>query len=239
MPTLTKWFKPAPLHQPAPRAVTDLLDPKAIAAYRQVARSVGVSDAALDIEEFRLFLDQHDLPVFNRGEVIRYMDQVAQRDNPTGWGWHWAPVREKDAKIGLTFGTPSEQAERMAPAGNRAGATVTSRSPASDYYSDKTRPYARILPLHVLMKIALIERSFHPDKVRFLVSDYTLAPHVVLRPAPLPPPVNVNPDPFLMAVVPSGGDHTLSAFVIDVWDEPGFGLQQRLTPADSGRLVVR
>jgi hypothetical protein len=235
--TLTKWFKPA-LHQPAPRAVTDLLDPQAIAAYRQVARSVGVSDAALDIEEFRLFLDKHDLPVFNREEVVRYMDRVAQRDNPTGLGWHWAPMREKDAKIGVTFGTPSEQTER--PAANRASAPSMSRSPASDYYSDQTRPYTRILPLHVLQKIALVETEFRPDKVRFLVSDYTLTPHVVTRLAPLPPPP-VHPDPFLMAVVPNGNDdpHGLGTFVIDVWDEPGFGLQQRLKPADRGRLVVR
>jgi hypothetical protein len=238
MPTLTKWFKP---HQPAPRAVTDLLDPQAIAAYRQVARSVGVSDTALDIEEFRLFLDQQDLPVFNRAEVVAYMDKVAKRDNPTGLGWHWAPVREKDAHIGLTFGTPSEQTERPVSAANRARITETSRSPASDYYSDTMHPYTRILPLHVLQKIALIEHGFHPDKVRFLVSDYTLAPHVVTKLAPLPPPPRVNPDPFLMAVVP-GADadgHSLGTFVIDVWDEPGFGLQQRLRPADTGRLVVR
>jgi hypothetical protein len=169
------------------------------------------------------------------GEVVRYMDEVAKRDNPTGLGWHW---RERDAQIGVTFGTPSVQDQRIDPTGG--GRTVTSRSVASDYYSDKTRPYGRVIPLHVLKKIALIEQEFWPDTVRFLVSDYTLVPHVIIKPAPLPPPPPVNPDPFLIAVVPNGdAGHGVGTFVIDVWDEPGFGLQQRLKPADTGRLVVR
>jgi hypothetical protein len=174
------------------------------------------------------------------------MDRVAARDNPTGFGWYWCPVREKDANIGLTFGTPSEQAERIDRQGNAViSHTVTSRSPASDYYTDKSRPYTRIMPLHALKKIALIEKGFHADKVRFLVSDYVLVPHTitkteVAKPVPLPPPPRVNPDPFLMAVIPNRDVvHGVGAFVIDVWDEPGFGLEQRLKSVDKGRLIVR
>lgn len=226
----TKWFT-KPQQQPAPRAVGALLDPQAIAEYRDVARSVGVSDAALDIEEFRIFLDHHDLPVFNRGEVVRYMDRVAQRDNPTGWGWHWCPVREKDAKIGLTFGTPSQHVERVERAPSGGSHTTIERTPGSNFYSDKTVPYTRTIPLHALRKIQLIEKEFRPDLVRFLVSDYVSVPHVIVRPTPLPPPPKLNPDPFLLAVVPAGDEHSLGAFVIDLWDEPSFGLQQRLKPA--------
>ena len=245
---LQRWFgsAPEPLSQPSPRADVDLLDPQAIADYRQVAKTVGVGDQALDIEEFRIFLDKHDLPTFSRSEVVTYMDRVAARDNPTGLGWHWCPVREKDAKIGVTFGTPSEQVERIERMGNSVvSRTVTSRSPASDYYAEKIRPYARIIPLHALKKIALIEARFHPDKVRFLVSDYTLVPHVitkteVITPVPQPPLPRVNPDPFLMAVIPNADvGYGAGTFIIDVWDEPGFRLEQRLKPSDKDRLVVR
>jgi hypothetical protein len=230
MPVLTKWFAARTATQPAPRAATDLLDPQAIAEYRHVARSVGVSETALEIEEFRIFLDKHDLPVFNRSEIVKYMDGVARRDNPTGLGWHWCPVRERDARIGATFGTPSTLAEHIDH--TTVSRTVTSRSAASDYYSDKTQPYTRVMPLHALRKIALIEREFQSDAVRFLVSDYVLVPHVVTKTVVLPPPPRINPDPFLMAVVPNGDvGHGVGTFVIDVWDEPGFGLQQRLAPA--------
>ena len=47
------------------------------------------------------------------------------------------------------------------------------------------------MPLHALKKIALIESGFHPDKVRFLVSDYVLVPHTIFKTEvaePLPPP---------------------------------------------------
>ena len=81
--------------------------------------------------------------------------------------------------------------------------------------------------------------------MRFLVSDYVLVPHTITKtevskPVPLPPPPRVNPDPFLMAVIPNRDVvHGVGAFVIDVWDEPGFGLEQRLKPVDKGRLIVR
>jgi hypothetical protein len=48
---LQRWLGSAdsePLNQPTPRADVDLLDPQAIVEYRQVAKTVGVSDAALD-----------------------------------------------------------------------------------------------------------------------------------------------------------------------------------------------
>ena len=89
------------------------------------------------------------------------------------------------------------------------------------------------MPLHALKKIALIENEFAKDKVRFLVSDYVLIPHEIIRSEtviakPAPPP-RVYPDPFLMAVIPSRDViYGVGCYIIDVWDEPGFGLEQRL-----------
>ena len=50
------------------------------------------------------------------------------------------------------------------------------------------------------------------------MTDYTVTPHVV-----------VNPDPFLMAVIPNSAvAHGKGRFIIDIWDEPGFGLERML-----------
>jgi hypothetical protein len=83
-----------------------------------------------------------------------------------------------------------------------------------DWRTDASPAYTRTIPLHALKKVALIEKEYGVGKVAFLVSDYTTAPHQV-----------VNPDPFLMAVVPNSAvGFGKGRFVIDVWDEPGFGI---------------
>ena len=142
---MLKWLlsdpKPAPLRQPSPHADVDLLDPAAMEEYRSVARAVGVSADAMEIEEFRLFLDNHDLPIFNRAEVVRYMDKIAAKDNPMHFGWHWCPVRQKDAQIGFTFGTASNHHQHDVVEQGTTRSTFQ-RSPATDYYHDK------IIPVH-------------------------------------------------------------------------------------------
>ena len=65
------------------------------------------SRAYLLIEEFRLFLAKHDIPTSSLGEVMRYMDNLTARDNPSKLGWQWCPVRPRDAPMELHFGTPS------------------------------------------------------------------------------------------------------------------------------------
>jgi len=70
------------------------------------------------------------------------------------------------------------------------------------HYESQPR-YGRLIPLRALQKVALIEEKFPESSLKFFVSDY----------------VSENPDPFL--AVNDGG---LNYVVIDVWDEPGFGL---------------
>jgi hypothetical protein len=85
-----------------------------------------------------------------------------------------------------------------------------------DWRSASSPAYTRTLPLHALKKIALVEKNFTAGRVMFLVTDYTIAPHVV-----------INPDPFLMAVIPNSAvAHGKGRFIIDVWDEPGFGIDR-------------
>jgi len=236
----------------------DVMDEATLAEYREIANEVGVAPDDLLVEEFRVFLAKHDIPTFNLGEVVSYMDNLVKVDNPSGLGWHWCPVRAKDAKVSMRFGRPSvhdrsgglsvgfggmtmQSVGRTSPLPGSAlggftqawdemiqreairqlgGSMVKATSgvtPASDYYdSGQCIAYTRTIPLHALKKIALVEKHFGRDKVAFLVTDYTTQPHVV-----------VNPDPFLMAIVPNahvGGGK--GRFIIDVWDEPGFGIAQ-------------
>lgn len=228
----------------------NLMSEDMVAEYRKVAAEVGISDQDMLVEEFRIFLAKHDIPTFNLGEVVSYMDELAAKDNPTGFGWHWCPVRAKDADIPLTFGRPAERRHnnngypeiKISSSDfyeshafqdwhnhGRSGWMVPSnvdqanwRPPSPpDWRAHPSKAYTRTLPLHALKKVALVEKHFGAGKAAFLVTDYCVAPHVV-----------VNPDPFLMAVIPnSAAAHGKGRFIIDVWDEPGFGIERMLKPA--------
>jgi hypothetical protein len=224
--------------RPKPSVDRNVLDETAIAEYRQLAAEVGISDQDMLVEEFRLFLARKDLPTFNLQVVVSYMDEISAKDNPTGLGWHWCPVRAKDADTVLTFGRPSRGSRYSADAKHSNG--IAPAVPGSDFYEShrfqvsshedcvyvkrqdmrehQSPAYTRTLPLHVLKKIAMIEREFKAGKAVFLVTDYVTQPHVA-----------VNPDPFLMAVIPNSAvSHGKGRFIIDVWDEPGFGLDKQL-----------
>jgi hypothetical protein len=231
-----------------------------IAEYRKVATEVGLDVADLAVEEFALFLREKDIPVFAHSAVVKYMDELVQKDNPSGLGWHWCAVREKDAEVKMSWGRPSRRDEsgmldiarlrQLYATGYGDLATQQGFSPqqpkltpSSDFYESHnfsrlrqakenglnvsdfrhilSPTYTRTIPLHALHKIALIEREF-PGKVVFLVTEYTTTAHEYIP----------RPDPFLMAVIPNlGVAHGKGRFIIDVWDEPGFGLAEMLAPS--------
>jgi hypothetical protein len=221
------------LQRPVGALETDLMEPEAMELYRATCREVGVSSPELQIQEFRHYLHGADLPVFALSEVVPYMDGVAERENPSKLGWEWRPVRKCDGRIKEAFGRASRhdwgggisgiwEAQRRILMGLDPGPSRSdepSVTSASDYYAgNAAKVYERTIPLHALQKIAKIEREFGANKVVFMVSDYVVQPHVVIQ-----------PDPFLMAVVPNNGlRHGFGRFCIDVWDEPGFGIEQML-----------
>ncbi len=246
---LTK--EPARPKDPLAVVDTNVMNAEHIADYRKTCEEIGVDAADILVEEFRHFLATKDIPTFNLAEVCAYMDELVARDNPTKLGWHWCPVRPKDADAPMTFGRMSVVESQMTYRENGATHQEKSRKPASDFYESHTfrqmrdmrshgmyrepidfrehrsPAYTRTLPLHALKKIALIEREFTATNPVFLVTDYTLkahqtnVAHVDLRP--------VNPDPFLMAVIPNSAvSHGKGRFIIDVWDEPGFGIAQMM-----------
>jgi hypothetical protein len=157
--------------------------------YTELANRVKAYVPDLIDERFKRFLNQHDIPVFNLQEVIKYMDAKAKKEVKNGWSWH--PYRQKD-RTDRVFG---------------------SHTPVySDWYTSWV--YDKPIPLHALKKVALIEQHFG-DQIKLFVSDYAV----------------VNPDPFLMALVVYSSERLRlgeGRYVIDVWDEPGFGLEQML-----------
>jgi hypothetical protein len=215
-------IKSAPL--PQEHAAVMLGD---LAEYAAVAAEIGFMPPDLGVEKFKAFLVQRDLPIFSLTEVVAYMDKKAAQESVHQAGWHWRPLRAKDRREGMTFGAAATVVHHGA-----SGVSIT-HTPASDHYAggltvvqqwsgaahefvrdQNAAPYDRAVPLHALKKVALIERE-HEGDVAFFVSDY--APRPQIR----------HPDPFLMAVVPNASVHIgVGRFILDFWDEPGFGVER-------------
>ena len=202
--------------------------------YAEIAAVIGVTPPDLQIEEFKALLVKLDYPIFSLSEVIAYMDDKAAKESKEKAGWEWRPLRAKDDRS-MAFGRP---ASRIDPYRNTEIA-----KPASDYYSGPARGrrtqhvgnrdpgavywhefdvkgqhavYDRTIPLHALRRVAAIEKEFKGD-VAFFVCDYALMPEIRY------------PDPFLMAVIPNVNvTNGTGRFIIDFWDEPGFGIAQML-----------
>ena len=197
--------------------------------YAAVAKEVGVEVPQIIVEDFLAILEKKQYPIYNRREVVSYMDAHAATGGK-GFGWEWKPIRHKDKALTkkLTFGKPSEKVwtdEKGEDIDDGSSLSLsvlmfrTNRAPhriipASDYYNgEQSKVYERTLPLHALQRIASIERDYQ-GPLCFLVSDYATEPHIL-------------PDPFLMALLPNVPVDQ-GTFVIDVWDEPGFGIASML-----------
>lgn len=211
--------------KPLPGAAVSAMSEVAIAEYAAVAESIGVNTSALLIERFKLFLIKNDMPVYDLKTVVAYMDALAKRDNSTGLGWEWKPLRASDTTNSLSFGTPSSYGDQFAglmlggfggtPRGVRAASDYFATTHVSNWGSWTTTPYDKPVPLHALKRAALIEKEF-AGRVVFAVSHYSTEPHV-------------RPDPFLIAMIPNPRiAEGIGRFVIDVWDEPGFGIEMML-----------
>lgn len=173
--------------------------------YSEVAAEVGVAPAGLMVEQFKAYLVESGMTVFSLKTVTAFMDEKSKHEG-NGNGWQWLPLRDKDKANAPTFGRASNSRDVF---------SGQNFKPASDYFSATLPVYGHVVPLHALKKVAKIEREF-PGRVLFAVSDYAPAPEFRV-------------DPFLMVIVPNPNLHTGEGrFVIDVWDEPGFGIEQML-----------
>jgi len=194
-----------------------------LAEYVKIAEMVGVLPDDLKVAEFTAYLRTKSWPVFDLKTVVDFMDEKSANEGAIGmWGWRWVPLRDKD-RISVNFGTPADR-QRWAGGFGTTSRMVGEDRPASDFYSKNSNTqfesqvpkYNQVVPLHALKKVAEIEAEFTKHPIAFMVSDYAPAPEY---PA----------DPFLMAVIDNpnlASGH--GRFVIDVWDEPNFGIEQML-----------
>jgi len=161
--------------------------------YDSLARKLRFAPEELVRTQILGLLKDRNIPIFDYDEVDRYM--TAKRQEARKEHWFWRPLRDKD-----------ELEER----------SWNYNWDASDPYIDgyyrqengECQPYERLVPLHALQKVALIEARFR-NKISFFVSDYG----------------DPKPDPFLGVMSRRLGDFNVKQqmLVIDVWDEPGFG----------------
>jgi hypothetical protein len=223
-------IKSAPALTPRP---TDARETAWLDEYVKLAAEVGIRPPEIKIEEFKQFLNEHDIPVFALSEVVRYMDDKAEKESAEKAGWQWRPLRSQDHRFTMHFGRAARWVEFD-------GSITNQIIPSSDYYvglapsdapafsrmlatsfgdhgaSGPISVYDRTIPLHALRKVALINKHWKGD-VALFVSDYAPAPEIRA------------PDPFLMAVIPNPNAHKGEGrFVIDFWDEPGFGIDKML-----------
>jgi hypothetical protein len=188
--------------------------------YRKVAQKIGfnvpkVDTRLLDIESF---LFSNNWPVYNLSEVIKYMTRVSNRDNPKRTGWGWTPLREKDCASYTFLGSR----DCLKRAGDKYPRRTAIDWLNRDLYNTS---YRLPVPLTALQKVAKLEEAGFTsgNGFKYVVSDYEVAVRTVPK-----------PDPFLMVYLGLPKDQREETiprsqrWVIDFWDEPGFGLTEQL-----------
>lgn len=201
---------------------------KYLLEYEELAKLTGLNVKPMfnQIEKFTVLLAKLGITVFSLSEVRTYMDNLAKTENPYKSGWNWCPLRKKDQVREIEFGRQSwNNGTGINPASdyfsgaryskNRVDSWGNSQGPGEEPASSNI--YDKQIPLHALRKVAMIEKSFKGDvPPAFFVSDYATAPAML-------------PDPFLMVLISNAElNKDVGRFVIDVWDEPGFGLESQL-----------
>lgn len=194
--------RPVAIQKPVPTPVEIPSDQ--MSEYVSLCHKLNITTAVGHSRLLLRTLKTLDLPIYDLKTVVAYMDKIAKRDG-NGHGWLWRPVRYQDHThlSSITFGTSSERYYR-------------GRMPASDFYdgSHRIHTYDKPIPMHALERIHAITKVVTDKDLAFMVSDYATKDD------------KMQPDPFLMVVITA----TLEAprYVIDFWDEPGFGLNEML-----------
>jgi hypothetical protein len=190
---------------PKPEATPVVSKYEEVQEYARAAAAIGLAVPDLTIRRFAAVLEKLGLPVYDNETVWKYMTHLAKTEG-NGTGWRWRPLRERDRFNGQ-FGTSERD--------YKADLQVST----GYYYNNDGRGelavlYSHIIPLHAVQKIAMVEAAVQNQGLspRFFVSDYATK-------------AEGRPDPFLMAVIPNPNLRSKEGmFVIDVWDEPGFGI---------------
>lgn len=168
-------------------------DPEFLAEYKALVAELGVNDSAVRNAEFRQFLSDECISVYDYGRVSEFLDKKLKAERKASdeetLQWVWKPI--------IKPRRPTEdEAERL------LSASWFSRIFVAGSMGDglSSLIYERPIPHAVLLTVKKIRDKFG-DKVQFYASDYELP----------------RPDPFLMVTGPG-----LDRYVIERWDEPTF-----------------
>lgn len=197
-------FATKPLVKPEPQKVL-LADHPTTTEYDTLARELTLELPQLRTNRFLEYMAKHDLPIYDLPTVVDYMDRIAKRDG-NGKGWLWRPMGREDANAAFMGDVDF-------------GRRASGRKGSSDFFfhMNYINTYAHPIPMRVLQRAKLIKNYSHGTTRPILfISDYTTKLDLQKRPLP--------PDPFLMAYLPETKDR----YVVDFWDEPGFGIKEML-----------
>src|SRR5258706_1542736 len=176
----------------------------ALQEYENIAIEAGYQSHDFTIQKFKTFLETNNIPTFNLQEVIKYMNHKATVEGKNRWGWKTL-LKDQYSVLGKRSSNWNDE-------------NCYFGSGRSNSYEYNNGRYTRAVPIHALKKVIAIRKVFG-DEIMFLISDYDLKPEYIER----------GPDPFLMAITPNHEiKRGVGQFVIDFWDEPGFGLEQQL-----------
>lgn len=205
--------------KPKPKVLSGVESVAGMDEYMKVAATVGVHvPDRLRESKLAQVLHALDYPVYNHDEVVKYMERKAKRDGAE-IGWGWRALRVSDV-LESDWGTRAVYREDKLRK-RCSDSFLTSRNGRA-----YTAPYGHAIPLHALQRIAAIEAAYPPlvggvhgdRKYSFHVSDYAMKDDAL----------HERPDPFLMVVDRTVRLSKETMFIIDFWDEPGFGLEQML-----------
>jgi hypothetical protein len=164
--------------------------------YSQVARRIGLNGGAFLEIALQRFIVDHKWPVYPNDQVQAYLQQLA--DQETERKYPRVKTRYSSEEVGINI-----RWERMWENGPRIAVVwlplrENDRRKAGS--SDNIYPLA--VPLHAIEKVDQLERELGRNAgLKFEVSHYEVK----------------EPDPFLRVVAGR------ALYVIDVWNEPGWG----------------
>lgn len=174
--------------------------------YADIAKQAGFDSAEIIRDELLEFLACNDMKVYDRQGVDKWLCDRADEMRVTEWGF--VALRSQD-RLGFTWVNGAEKD------GYRAEWTIRGPSPLTYEVRYAHKTYRRVVPQHALEKVLKIEHGGLEGRVSFYVSEFLKSQ-------------NPKPDPFLLVrpslPFPDHHNGLPHAFVIDVWDEPGFGL---------------
>lgn len=171
-----------------------------MAEHRKLSTQMGIPVPNED--RLKTLLASLDIPTYSMVEVSKYMAIKAKAENPFKNGWVWRVASQRDQQAFYDQHTTMVLGNQQTQ-----GAMIYKNG----WFHHTTGIYEHTIPLRALRLMAKIKADEDiGKKVVFAISDYATEKDQL-------------PDPFLLAMLSAK-----QCYVIDFWDEPGFGVEAML-----------